>query len=208
MIKVVGLCGSVRAGASEYILKEALKSIEEPGKIEVEFVTLKGKKIAPCVGCDHCKKNRTWCVIKDDFMNVFDKIRDADAVICASPVYVFGVTPQISAFFSRMRPVFHTCPGLLDNKLGASIAVGGTRNGGQEMTVNTLNNLMLSRGFNIVSNTTGGYIGAFVWSKDQKADGCKNDENGMEHVFSLVKKLAETAYIYKTGKEQLQKEVQ
>jgi len=204
MVKIVALSGSPRAGATEYALQEALKTIEEPGKVEVEFLTIRGKKISPCTGCDYCKKNKTWCVIRDDFKELFDKILEADAVILGSPVYVFGAVPQITAFFSRMRPAHHTCPGILNNKLGASIAVGGTRNGGQEMTVNTLNNLMLSRGFNIVSNITGGYIGAFVWSKDQKAAGSQADEIGMNGVKSLAKKLAETAYIYKAGKEYLE----
>lgn len=205
-IKVVALCGSARAGATEYALKEALSAIEDSEKVEVKYLSLRGKKVAPCTACDYCKKNKTWCVIQDDFQELFDEMLEADAVICASPVYVFGVTPQISAFFSRMRPVHHTRPGMLNNKLGASIAVGGTRNGGQEMTVNTLNNLMLSRGFNVVSNATGGYIGAFVWSKDQKAQGSADDEIGMTNVKSLAKKLAETAYIYKVGKEYLEKE--
>ena len=58
--------------------------------------------------------------------------------VIASSVYVFNASPQLGAFFSRMRPLFHIAKTSLRDKFGVAIAVGGTRNGGQEATGTTI----------------------------------------------------------------------
>lgn len=207
MVKILGVSGSPRKAATEYVVQEALKAISEIPGVETEMITLRGKKIAPCNQCDYCRRNKTWCCIKDDMYDLVTKFVEADAYIVASPVYVYTTTPQLQAFFSRMRALFHVFPGKLRNKFGVAIAVGGTRNGGQEMTVNTIINLLMARGINIVSNEVGGYAGGKVWSKDNKAEGAAEDVVGMETVIKLSKKLAEVALTYKIGSEQLAKKL-
>lgn len=199
MVKILGISGSPRKGATEYVVGEALKAAAEIPGVETEMITLRGKKIAPCNHCDYCRSEKTWCVIKDDMLDLITKFIEADAFIIASPVYVYTTTPQLQAFFSRMRACFHVFPGRLRNKFGAAIAVGGTRNGGQEMTINTIINLLMARGINVVSNETGGYAGGKVWSKDKKAEGAAEDLIGMETVTKLAKKLAEVAVTYAAG---------
>ncbi len=61
-----------------------------------------------------------WCVIKDDMQELLEKFVEADAYVVASPVYVYTVTPQLLAFFSRMRPLFHVYPEKLRNKFGVA----------------------------------------------------------------------------------------
>ena len=204
MVKVLGISGSPRKGSTEYVVEEALNAISEISGIETEMMTLRGKKITPCNQCDYCRREETWCHIKDDMYDLVTKFIEADAYIIASPVYVYTTTPQLQAFFSRMRALFHVFPGKLRNKFGAAIAVGGTRNGGQEMTINTIINLLMARGINVVSNEVGGYAGGKVWSKDKKAEGAAEDIIGMETVKTLAKKLAEVSIIYQAGKENLE----
>jgi multimeric flavodoxin WrbA len=44
MIKIVGLCGSPKHGATEYALEQALKAVKEyDPTIETELITLAGK---------------------------------------------------------------------------------------------------------------------------------------------------------------------
>ena len=90
MAKILGISGSPRNKSTEYALGEALKSIESRDGIETSMITLRGKKIAPCNGCGYCKKNKTWCCLKDDFEPLLKEFMEADAYLFGSPVYAYG----------------------------------------------------------------------------------------------------------------------
>ena len=81
MAKILGISGSPRNKSTEYALGEALKSIESRDGIETSMITLRGKKIAPCNGCGYCKKNKTWCCLKDDFEPLLKEFMEADAYL-------------------------------------------------------------------------------------------------------------------------------
>ncbi|MBU5435270.1 flavodoxin family protein [Pseudoflavonifractor sp. MSJ-37] len=205
MIKIVGLCGSPLKGSTEYVLEQALAAAKAfaPDEIETELISVHGKKISPCVGCGYCKKNKTWCCIKDDMQEIFDKIAHADGLLVASPVYVMTATPQIHAIASRMRPAMHCYPGMLRNKFFAAIAVGGTRNGGQEVTIDDICHLFATRSMNMVSNEVGGYTGAKVWTADGGPEAAAADTIGMKTALDLGGKLAEVCLTYDLGKKAL-----
>ncbi len=201
MVKIIGVSGSPRKGATLRILEDAFSQLTQEG-VETEIISLFGNKIAPCNGCGSCRKNKTWCVFKDDMQELLDTFVTADAVLIGSPVYVHSVTPQLMAFFSRLRPATVMLGStVFRSKLGAAFSVGGTRNGGQESAVNTVLHLLMSKGFNIVSNEERGYIGGKVWSRDIKELSANDDESGYKTVFDLAGKLAETAYIFDAGKK-------
>lgn len=197
MLKILGICGSPKKGATEYFLKESLKPFEDREDVQVEYMFLKGKKISPCTGCDYCRRNKKQCIIDDDMNALLEQFLTADAFVIASPVYAYGATPQIHAFFSRMRPVFHLAPTQLRDKFGVAMAVGGRRNGGQEMAVGSIINLMMARGINIISNESGGYAGAYLWSKDEKEKGAAEDEYALSQGKLLVNKLVEMMLRFK-----------
>ena len=204
MAKILGISGSPRNKSTEYALGEALKSIESRDGIETSMITLRGKKIAPCNGCGYCKKNKTWCCLKDDFEPLLKEFMEADAYLFGSPVYAYGPTPQLSAFFSRMRPLFHVYPELMRDKIGSAFAVGGTRNGGEEATITAMHNMMMARGINIVCNEVYGYAGGYIWSKDQGQEGVDADEIGMGGLLNQANKLAGMALIREYGKKALE----
>ncbi|MEL7610177.1 MAG: flavodoxin family protein [Bacillota bacterium] len=207
MLKIIALAGSPRKGATEYIAQQALDYVKEVNPdIQTELITLRGKDIKPCNGCGYCKRNKTWCILKDDMQELFDKFIEADGYVVVSPVYIMGATPQLHAFLSRMRPAMHCFPGMLRSKFAAPVTVGGARNGGQEMANLDIVNMLVSRSINIVANEAGGFIGGKVWSKDNGAEGAAEDEIGMKTVRQQCMKLAEISMIYKMGKEAYEKE--
>lgn len=197
MLKVLGICGSPRKGATEYFLKESLKEFENREDVQIEYMFLRGKKLTACTGCDYCRRNKKSCCIKDDMNELLEEFLKYDAYVIASPVYAYGATPQIHAFFSRMRPIFHLAPGKLRDKFGVAMAVGGRRNGGQEIAVGSILNLMMARGINIISNESGGYAGAYLWSKDKKAEGAAEDDYALDQGKRLVNKLIELMLRFK-----------
>ena len=133
--------------------------------------------------------------------SLIDHFLQADAYLIGSPVYVHSITPQLMAFFSRLRPVSALMPEKLCSKLGAVVSVGGARNGGEEAADTILIHMMMARGMNIVSGASRGYIGGKVWSKDKKDLTMEDDEIGLQTVLGLSRKLVETALIYQRGQE-------
>ena len=85
---------------------------------------------------------------------------------------------------------------------GAALAVGGTRNGGQECAINTLLGWFHTQGMTVVNGGLGVYAGAAVWSQDRMAQGAAEDEKGMANVKTVAQRLALIATALKNGKPQ------
>lgn len=99
-MKVVAVVGSPRSGGNTEILaRVALDEIQKEG-LETELISLAGKRIEPCDGCRGCIETGK-CHFDDDFDAVFEKMKEADGIILASPVYYGAATPQMSIFISR-----------------------------------------------------------------------------------------------------------
>lgn len=128
-MKVVGVVGSTRVGGNTEILTQiALKVIQKEG-IETELINLAGKKIAPCDGCRSCRKTGK-CHFKDDFDSVFAKMKEADGIILATPVYYGAATPQIVSLISRF---YSTENKPLRRKVGGPIVIA--RRAGHNFTL-------------------------------------------------------------------------
>jgi multimeric flavodoxin WrbA len=70
------------------------------GNVETFF--LHELNINPCAACDSCrKKKHIDCVIQDDMQMLYTKLRSADAVVIASPIYWFTVSAQTKLFMDR-----------------------------------------------------------------------------------------------------------
>jgi len=100
--KVLIVLGSPRKkGNSAALADQAKKGAEECGA-SVETLFLQGMKISPCTACDACQKSpAAGCVIEDDMEPVYDKLRKADAIVIASPVYWFNMSAQTKLFMDR-----------------------------------------------------------------------------------------------------------
>ncbi|MHB8927657.1 MAG: flavodoxin family protein [Bacillota bacterium] len=200
MIKVLGISGSPRRGATDYSVRQALEAAVTVPGVETRFISLAGKTIKPCVNCDYCVRNKKLCRIKDDMAELYESIVWADAYIIGSPVYNMTISGQLQTFFNRWRPLHHVHRGLLDSRVGGAIAVGGSRNGGQELTASALVHMFLARGMVVVGG--GGfdcYSGAYVVSHDRLARGAEEDEIGMDSVRRLGRRVAQLAAWIKTG---------
>ena len=128
-MKVVGIIGSTRRGGNTEILTQiALDEIQKEG-IETELISLVGKKIAPCDGCRGCIETGK-CHIKDDFDSVFLKMKEADGIILATPVYYGAATPQIVSLISRF---YATRDKPLRRKVGGPIVIA--RRAGHNFTL-------------------------------------------------------------------------
>jgi multimeric flavodoxin WrbA len=128
-VKVVGIIGSTRRGGNTEILTQMALDVIEGDDIETELISLAAKRIASCEGCRTCIKTGK-CHIKDDFDSVFTKMREADGIIIATPVYYGAATPQIVSLFSRF---FAHRDKPLKRKVGGPIVVA--RRAGHNFTL-------------------------------------------------------------------------
>ena len=186
---VVGICGSPRQQATEHILKEAMRMLEEKG-FETRFWTVRGKRIGFCTHCDFCLKNKE-CAFKDDMQELYALLKEAKGMIFATPVYNGGVSAQTKAVMDRCRAVVAADKDFFKHKVGMGIAAGGDRMGGQEAALLQIHTFYILNGIIPVSGGFfGANLGATFWTKDT-LEGVKQDEEGFRSLKKTVKRFAE-----------------
>lgn len=187
---ILGISGSPRKMATEHILGEALKMLEEKG-FETLLFTVRGKNISPCKHCDYCLKNAK-CVIQDDMYQLYSLIREAKGFVIATPVYNGGVSAQTKIVIDRTRASLAADPKALRGKPGMAIAIGGDRMGGQELAIQQIHTFYILNGMMPISGGFfGANLGATFWSKDT-LEGAKEDEEGNRSLRKTVRRFAET----------------
>ncbi len=185
---ILGICGSPRKQATDYVLKEALSMLEKRN-FETEFYGVRGKDISPCRHCDYCMR-KGECIIKDDMYDVYSLMRDADGLILATPVYNGGLSSQLKAIMDRCRALGAVDFDFMRYKVGMAIAVGGDRIGGQELAIQQIMTFYILTGAIPVSGGAfGANLGANFWSQDT-LDGVKEDKEGFRSLKKTVKKFS------------------
>ncbi|MDG6256529.1 MAG: flavodoxin family protein [Methanomicrobiaceae archaeon] len=152
-MKVLGISGSNRKdGNTAFLVKKILEHVdeEECSEIETEFVSLAGKIIKPCTGCELCKEKK-WCVIQnDDWDDVAEKILECDVLVLGSPTYYYDVCGHLKNFMDRTYSFYH------DRKLAGrnAIVVSVCADRGCERTLETLEAFVNTHEFSYL-----GYVG-------------------------------------------------
>jgi len=193
-VKILGICCSPRKGQSTYKSMEICLTAasQADDEIKTELIELAGLDIRPCVACGGCK-NRLECTIDDDFGQLIPRLADENVagIIIGTPVYVGTMTAQCKAFLDR-SVMFRRNGWLFRDKVAGVLAVGGVRNGGQELTLQAVRAAMLCHDMICVSDGQGtAHFGAAVFSGCQ--GGVEADKIGLETVRNLGHRVAEVA---------------
>jgi len=129
-MKVLGISGSPRKnGNSEVYMNHTLKAVAEEG-LDTELLRLAGLNIRPCDACMACHRGKP-CPIKDDVLPIYARMRQADAILVASPVYFSSVPALTKGLLER---VGYMCYGEkpFAGKVGGPLVVA--RRAGQNFT--------------------------------------------------------------------------
>jgi multimeric flavodoxin WrbA len=186
---IVGICGSPREQATEYVLKEALKQLEIQG-FKTSFFTVRDREINFCIHCNYCLKHKE-CVFKDGMQHLITLLKTAQGIIIATPVYNGGVSAQTKAIMDRFRSAVAADRNFFKHKIGMGVAAGGDRIGGQELALQQIITFYILNGIIPVSGGFfGANIGATFWTKDT-LEGVKQDEEGFRSLKKTVKKFTE-----------------
>ncbi len=113
-MKILIIIGSPRRTCNSY---QAAKKLEEQmkcrGEYEFEYLFLKDAHLASCRGCFMClARGDEFCPLKDDRKMIEEKMKEADGLVLASPVYIMNVTALMKNFVDRLaylchRPAYH-----------------------------------------------------------------------------------------------------
>ncbi len=180
-MKAIGIVGSPRKnGNTEIITRHTLKAIEEEG-IETELITLAGLNIQGCNACMYCAKQE-GCPIDDDVFPIYQKMKAADAIILASPVYYGSATALIKALMERAGYIGRSQGRIFAGKVGGPLVVA--RRAGQNFTFAQLTLWFQILGFYIPGST---YWNIAIAREKGEVE---KDEEGLRTAWNFGKNMA------------------
>lgn len=105
-MRVLGLQGSPRLdGNTAFLLDLILEEARRQGAV-THGIEVEKRHIEPCREYIVCEK-RGFCPIKDDMKSdIYARLREADVVIPASPVFFYNVTAQLKALIDRSQTLW------------------------------------------------------------------------------------------------------
>jgi multimeric flavodoxin WrbA len=185
-IRVLGVSCSPRKGkttatAVQVALEAAAKVSPD---IEIELIELAGMNIPVF---DPGSPN------KGDFAALEPRLSDpaVAGLILGTPVYFSGMSSLCKAFIDQCM-VFRKNNFALRNKVAGVVAVGGVRNGGQELAIESVQAALLCQEMIVVGDgSPTAHTGATVLNDGK--DDISGDEFGLSTVRNLGRRVAEVA---------------
>ena len=191
-LKIVGIACSPRKGqttaTSMSVCLEAAKEFA-PDKIETKLIELAGLSIPGQLAAGQPLRLGE----EDDFPKIVPELSapSVAGIIIGSPVYFGNMTYLCKAFLDRCV-VFRKSDFSLANKVGGVLAVGGVRNGGQELTIQSVQTALMCQEMIVVGDgRPTAHFGATVCSG--KLEDVTQDEFGMATARNLGRRVAEVA---------------
>lgn len=105
-MKILAINSSLRGskGFSKFLIDKLFEGAREEGT-ECVNINLAELKINHCIDCQVCQKPNHFleCVFndKDDVAMIYNKMREADIIIFATPVYTFGMSSLLKMLLER-----------------------------------------------------------------------------------------------------------
>jgi multimeric flavodoxin WrbA len=155
-MRLVGILGSRNPQGQTARAADALLQGAQEAGWEVSRTFLPTIEIESCRQCDDngwgtCRSEGA-CTIDDDLAAVVDQIREADAVMFATPVYWGDLSESMRAFTDRLRRITrHETgrAGITDKRAIGVCVAGGGGGGGPTCTV-SLEKVLRTCGFDVV----------------------------------------------------------
>lgn len=182
-MRVVAFNGSARRDGNTARLVRRVFEPLEAGGVECELVQLADHDIRGCRACGRCKQERDGSChgVRDDANALIDRMREADAVLLASPVYFADVSSEMKALIDRAGYALRANGETLKRRLGAAIVA--VRRVGAIHAFDTLNHFFLINQMIVV--------GSSYWNVGigREAGEVEYDEEGMRTMTVLGENL-------------------
>lgn len=107
MKRILVLLGSPRSGGnSETLAQAVIRGAEEIGYSN-SMIRLQGIHLGGCIDCRKCWSKGDPCIIGDGMTEVHNRIREADVLVFATPLYWYTWSAQIKPVWDRFLPFLH-----------------------------------------------------------------------------------------------------
>ena len=104
-VKIIALLGSpLLTGNTAKLLDQAIQGARDAGA-GVEKIEVTNLNIRACREIFFCREHET-CAMKDDMIGIYEKFRDIDGVIIATPVMTMGIPGMLKSFIDRFQVYF------------------------------------------------------------------------------------------------------
>jgi multimeric flavodoxin WrbA len=124
---ILVLKGSPREKGNSAVLADQVAAGARAAGAEVESFILHKMDIRPCDACDVCHETDGVCIIKDDMQILYPKLRQAEAIVLASPIYWFTISAQLKLCIDRWYALEGSQGNALAGKqIGIVLAYGDT----------------------------------------------------------------------------------
>jgi len=93
----------MRRGGNTDLLAQAFANGAKENN-DVEILSVADYNVKPCIGCNTCfTREGNACFQKDDMTEIYEKLRTADVLVIASPVYFYGISAELKAVIDRLH---------------------------------------------------------------------------------------------------------
>ena len=194
-MKLLAIIGSQRKNGNSYLLaEEVLKNI----KAGYEIVQLAEKEIEFCDLCGKCETED--CILEDDFNQILEKMKEADAIIFSFPKY-FSLSSKFLCFLERLRGIDHFKEYPSGRKTGVKpdpnfvpLFKGKpyclfvvSASGKDEEPLKLAAHILEGTGMKLLQNDSWPFLGVLVRGEDRGE--VLQDKKGIEDCIRLVRKL-------------------
>ena len=145
-MKVLMINGSPRAKGNTSIALEEMRRVFAQEGVETELVQVGHMAVRGCNDCRVCKKTGK-CVFDDVVNELAGKLKEADGLVVASPVYFASANGTLISTLDRL---FYSTGFDKTMKVGASVVCA--RRGGCSATFDELNKYFTISGMPVVSS--------------------------------------------------------
>lgn len=178
------ILSSPRKGANSNALASAMAAgIQEAGG-RTNIVDLSVLDVKPCLACEACQRNGGKCAQIDGMQAVYPKVREADILVLASPVYWFNMGGLLKTFLDRCFAVAMVGEGQFSHKTIAAALAYGDIDPYVSGAVNAI------RTFQDICAYTGAAWGGCVYGSAMERDILSKDDPLLDKARELGRKLA------------------
>jgi putative NADPH-quinone reductase len=106
-LNIIAINGSHRGknGYTQFLINKLFEGAKKAGA-QCDTIVLADHKINECRGCRACHTEKYYlkCIYneKDDVKEIFDRMRNADILIYATPIYIFHMSGKMKVFLDRI----------------------------------------------------------------------------------------------------------
>jgi multimeric flavodoxin WrbA len=180
---VLILKASPRERGNSAALADQIAAGARQAGAEVEVIGLHALDIRPCDACDLCREEENGCVIDDDMQQLYPKLRRAQAIVIASPVYWFTLSSQAKLFIDRWYGLMGEKPNPLKGKQYALALTYG------DSDLYTSGGINAIRAFEDITRYLKGELVGCVYGTGDAPGDIQKQEGLLEEAFKLGERI-------------------